>query len=366
MPSRDTPLRYGAVAQSFHWIIAALIVTQFVLAYMADDLPNGMHKLALLARHKSFGMTILMLAVLRLLWRLTHPAPALPAGMTSAERFLARASHFAFYVLLFAMPLTGWMMSSAKNYSVSWFGLFTWPNLIGKNAHAFELLQSTHETLSIVLLSIASLHILAALKHHFWNKDDVLRRMLPLLAAVAFPLAFAPAPAVDAAGAVPSYTADAKQSRLEFVGVQAGPDFKGSFHDFRAAVDFSPDALANSHIDVQVDLKSVDSMDKDRDTTIRGPDIFDVAHSPTAHYLTKSIAKSAAGYTATGSLTLRGVTKDVPIEFKFTPGANGAKLDGTAKLKRLDFGAGQGDWKSTEWVADEVKISFSLALIPKT
>jgi cytochrome b561 len=180
MPSRNTPTRYSAVAQAFHWVIAALIVTQFVLAYAADDLPLGVHKLALLARHKSFGMTILMLAVLRLLWRLKNPAPALPAGMTSLERLLARATHFAFYVLLFAMPLTGWMMSSAKNYSVSWFGVFTWPNLIAKNENAFELLRSTHHILSYMLFGIAVLHIFAALKHHFWDKDDVLLRMLPL------------------------------------------------------------------------------------------------------------------------------------------------------------------------------------------
>jgi polyisoprenoid-binding protein YceI len=188
--------------------------------------------------------------------------------------------------------------------------------------------------------------------------------MKRLMAAVS--LAVAPALAVNAAGAAASYSADPQQSRLEFVGVQAGADFKGSFRAFQAVVDFSPDALANSHIDVQVDLKSVDSMDKDRDTTIRGPDIFDVAHSPTAHYVTRSFSKTAAGYSAVGALTLRGVTKDVPIEFKFTPGAAGAKLEGTARLKRLEFGAGQGDWKSTEWVADEVKISFSLALKPKT
>ncbi len=106
-------------------------------------------------------------------------------------------------------------------------------------------------------------------------------------------------------------------------------------------------------------------MDKDRDTTIRGPDIFDVAHFPTAHYVTRSFTKTAAGYAAVGSLTLRGVTKDVPIDFKFTPAAAGAKLDGTAQLKRLDFGAGKGDWKSTEWVGDAVKISFSLTLKPK-
>jgi cytochrome b561 len=179
MPSRSSPGRYGVVAQAFHWTIAALVVIQFVLANMADDLPIGVHKLALLARHKSFGMTVLMLAIARLLWRLRNPPPPLPAGMAPVERMLARATHAAFYVLLFAMPLTGWLMSSAKNYSVSWFGVFTWPNLIGKNEMAFELLRSTHHVLGYILFSIAILHILAALKHHFWNKDDVLVRMLP-------------------------------------------------------------------------------------------------------------------------------------------------------------------------------------------
>jgi cytochrome b561 len=179
MPNQSSPTRYSAVAQAFHWLVAALIVTQFVLAYSADDLPIGAHKLALLARHKSFGMTVLMLAILRLLWRLRHPPPELPLGMTALERMLARATHIAFYVLLFAMPMTGWLMSSAKNYSVSWFGFFTWPNLIGKNETAFNLLRSTHHLLSDVLFAIALLHILAALKHHFWNKDHVLLRMLP-------------------------------------------------------------------------------------------------------------------------------------------------------------------------------------------
>src|ERR1700694_890219 len=174
------------------------------------------------------------------------------------------------------------------------------------------------------------------------------------------------AAAGSAAGPVTSYSADPQQSRLEFLGVQAGAEFKGTFHKFSADIEFAPDALANSRFDVQIDLKSVDSMDKDRDTTIRGPDIFDVAHWPTAHYVTRSFTKTAAGYSAVGALTLRGVTKDVPIDFQFTQGATGAKLEGSAKLKRLDFGVGQGDWKSTEWVADAVKMSFVLLLKPKT
>jgi polyisoprenoid-binding protein YceI len=176
----------------------------------------------------------------------------------------------------------------------------------------------------------------------------------------------AAAVAAVAADTAASYTADPQQSRLEFTGVQAGAEFKGVFHKFTASVEFAPDALAASHIDVQIDMNSVDSMDKDRDTTIRGKDIFDVAHMPTAHYVTKTITKTAAGFNAIGSLTLHGVTKDVPIDFQFNPGAGGAKLSGSAKLNRLDFGVGQGDWKSTEWVGDAVKISFSLVLKPKS
>ena len=191
----------------------------------------------------------------------------------------------------------------------------------------------------------------------------MMRRLVTATASLA---ALTLSAAASAAGAAAGYSADPQQSRLEFVGVQAGAEFKGTFHKFTADIQFAPDDLASSRFDVQIDLKSVDSMDKDRDTTIRSPDIFDVAHYPTAHYVTRSFTKTAAGYTAVGALTLRGVTKDVPIEFQFTPSGAGAKLEGSAKLKRLDFGAGQGDWKSTEWVADAVKISFSLVLKPKT
>jgi polyisoprenoid-binding protein YceI len=187
------------------------------------------------------------------------------------------------------------------------------------------------------------------------------RVMMSAALAAAMLGAGAPRAAVSAT----SFTADPASSRLEFTGVQAGAEFKGVFHKFSAAVDFSPDALADAHIDVVIDLASEDSGDKDRDGTIRGADIFDVAHFPTAHYVTKSFTKSASGYTAVGSLTLHGVTKDVPISFKFTPSAAGANLSGTAELKRLDFGVGHGDWKSTEWVGDAVKVAFSLSLKPK-
>jgi polyisoprenoid-binding protein YceI len=172
--------------------------------------------------------------------------------------------------------------------------------------------------------------------------------------------------AVRAAGPTGHYTTDGATSRLEFVGVQAGADFKGVFHQFTAAIDFAPDALENARFDVQIAMSSVDSMDRDRDTTIRGADVFDVAHFPTAHYVTHSFTKTGAGYAATGTLTMHGVTKDVPIAFQIVTAAGASRIVGTAKLKRLDFGVGQGDWKSTEWVGNEVSVAFSLVLKPNS
>jgi polyisoprenoid-binding protein YceI len=178
------------------------------------------------------------------------------------------------------------------------------------------------------------------------------------LAAVLGGALMAGAPAVR-------YAADPGASRLEFTGLQAGAEFKGVFHKFTATVNFSPEALDDSRFDVQIDLNSLDTMDEDRDGTMRGADIFDVAHFPTAHYVTRSFAKTASGYRAVGDLTLRGVTKEVPVDFQFAAAAAGAKLSGSAKLKRLDFGVGQGEWKSTKSVADEVGVGFTLLLKPK-
>ena len=191
-----------------------------------------------------------------------------------------------------------------------------------------------------------------------------MRSIATSLAAPALLLCAALA-AQAAAAASPGYAADPATSHLDFTGVQAGAEFKGTFHKFTASIDFTPDDLASAKFDVQIDLNSIDTKDGDRDKTMRGSDIFDVAKNPTAHYVTKNFTKTATGYTALGALTLHGVTKDVPINFTFvtTPAA---KLDGSASLKRLDFGVGQGDWKSTEWIADAVKVSFSLMLKPKS
>ena len=179
MAIRNTTDRWGAFAQLLHWVIVVLLIVQVTLASLADDLPLGMKKLALLARHKSFGITILALAVIRLLWRWMNPTPPLPGTLKPYERALANFTHAALYILLFAMPLTGWTMSSARGFPVSWFGFIQLPDLVPKNKPLYDALLATHQTLAWVLYVVVALHVLAALKHHFMLKDNVLRRMLP-------------------------------------------------------------------------------------------------------------------------------------------------------------------------------------------
>ena len=183
MPLRNTPQRWGALSQLLHWLIVALILTQLTLAHLANDLPVGSRKVKLLATHKSIGITILLLACLRLLWRWSNPTPLLPDTLGPLERNAARATHGALYALLFAMPLSGWMMSSARGFPVSYFGFFTLPDLVPKSRPLYEALLTTHAVLALSLVTVAALHALAALRHQFWLKDDVLRRMLPVSGA---------------------------------------------------------------------------------------------------------------------------------------------------------------------------------------
>ena len=179
MQLKNTLTRYGAVAQLFHWVIVALIITQFVLAKRAEGLAP-VAKIGILATHKSVGITILGLAVLRLTWRLFNPVPPLPAGTPRWQDRVAHVSHFLLYALLFITPVLGWLMSSARAFSVSWWGLVTLPDFIEPNRATFERLHDWHEGMAKTLAVIALVHIAAALKHHFFNSDDVLRRMLPL------------------------------------------------------------------------------------------------------------------------------------------------------------------------------------------
>ena len=165
--------------------------------------------------------------------------------------------------------------------------------------------------------------------------------------------------------AASKWTVQPKESKLTFVGIQQGAEFTGVFERFNADIKFDPQDLAGSRFDVKIDTASVDSRSSDRDDTLKSDDFFAVKQYPTAHYVTdRFTAKGGNKFSATGKLTIRNVTREVPIEFTFENKNGSAWLKGGAQLKRLDFGVGQGDWKDTEQVGNEVKVNFVLLLKP--
>jgi polyisoprenoid-binding protein YceI len=186
-----------------------------------------------------------------------------------------------------------------------------------------------------------------------------------VLAPCALLLAVAGA-ASGAAAAVPAYTLDVAKSALEFSFVQAGAQNKGRFPRFTVNFVFAEDALAASRLDVSVDVSALDTGDKERDDALRDTDLFNVAKFPQAHFAATQISKTAAGYEAAGSLTLRGVTRALRVPFTLRSATEQGRrvlyMTGKTLIKRLDFGVGQGDWKSTEWVGNEVAVTFNLRL----
>jgi polyisoprenoid-binding protein YceI len=186
-------------------------------------------------------------------------------------------------------------------------------------------------------------------------------------AAVAVTLAWL-AQSVQAADApgVTHYLLDPAKSSLEFTFVQAGAQNKGRFTRFQVAFDFAAESLAASRLDVTIDVKSVDTGDQERDDTLRGDDLFAVAKFPQAHFVASQIVKTATGYEAVGKLTIRGATHDARVPFAFrTATENGAAvgyMSGKTSVRRLDYGVGQGDWKATDQVGNDVVVSFALRL----
>ncbi len=173
--------RYSAVAQGLHWLLAALVLLMFGLGFYMVRLPLSLEKFNLYQLHKWLGITIFGLAALRLLWRLGHPAPPLPAGMPAWERTAARASHALLYALLFVQPVVGFLQSNAANFPVVLWGVLPLPALIGPDERLAETLLHLHHLGAFVFMLLVLVHAAAALRHHFLLKDDVLRRMLPAL-----------------------------------------------------------------------------------------------------------------------------------------------------------------------------------------
>lgn len=169
--------QYSRVARILHWIIALCVIGGLTLGLLHDPLEDVFP--AAMWLHKSLGLTVLGLTVVRLSWRLTHRPPALPAEMPGWERSLAHLTHISFYALMLILPMSGWIFSSAGEYPLNWFGLFDVPKFgVTKQDPITGIAHEAHELLGFLMLGLVVLHVAAALRHHFILKDRVLARML--------------------------------------------------------------------------------------------------------------------------------------------------------------------------------------------
>jgi cytochrome b561 len=176
MQIKNTAYRFGIIAILLHWVMAILLIGLLILGLYMVSIPISLEKLKLYGWHKEYGILALMLVMVRIIWRLSNRIPYLTLPLW--EKIAARTVHWAFYGFMFAMPITGWLITSAAGLPVSFFGLFVLPDLVTPNPDSMQLFQKIHEWLGYGLIATIVLHTSAALKHHFINKDDILKRML--------------------------------------------------------------------------------------------------------------------------------------------------------------------------------------------
>lgn len=389
---------YTHVARLLHWAVAGLIVTQYVLAQLSERAEHAeqvVHQIGLLANHKSVGMTILGLAIIRLIWRMTHPAPKLPTTIPGWQKMSSDVAHYTLYGFLFALPLSGWLMSSASAYSVSYFSLFTFPDLVAADADLKDTLKTIHELLAKALFVIAAVHILAAFKHHFFDKDGVMKRMtstagvsLFALTAIGASLALGQTKATpetttltpDTVASNPEQSAtninessmpgaarddksgqweiDYAASEIRFSAEQAGALFEGTFTQWQAALWFDANRPAATYFDVSIDTGSANTNDADRDGTLSDADWFNTAQFPTARFEAKSAAPIDDGrYRSLSNLTVKANTREIDFEFSVREDGASRVLIGTARLDRLALGVGTGSWEDTETVGQFVDVN---------
>jgi cytochrome b561 len=174
---KNTTNRFGLIAILLHWIMAVLLIGLVALGLYMADMPISVQKLKYYGWHKEFGILALMLAIVRLSWRLSNTTPSL-SNLHTWERLLARAAHYTFYFFMFALPFSGWLITSAANLPVSFFGWFTLPNLISASEPQRLFFTEVHEWLAYGLIATFCLHVAGAMKHFLIDRDDILQRIL--------------------------------------------------------------------------------------------------------------------------------------------------------------------------------------------
>lgn len=412
--------RYSTVAIILHWVIAAAIVFQLGLGWRMG-LQKGPAAFAAFQLHKSIGITILVLSLVRLAWRLTHHAPS-HADQPRWEQLAATATHTFLYGIMIGLPLSGWVSVSTSKLDIPTllYRVVPWPHVPGlatlpdaTKAVWHDGARFSHSSLVWLTLVLLGLHLGAVFKHQIIDRDHVLAHMAPgattkwseprlWLASIVAVLVFAtgfglwdtskwPARQAVASGTlVPVSQPNAPEaehslqsnitldtnapttppaqwvitpdkSLLNFTALWVGQAIDGHFGKWNGEIVFSPDALSASHLRITIDIASAATGDAQRDASLPSAEWFDTTAHPGAVYTTDKITQTGNGqYHAIGTLDLRGIHKPLAIDFTVAIQGDHASAKGHAVIDRTLFGVGQGEWAATDQIAADVKVDFTL------
>jgi len=377
--------RYNTTAISLHWLIAVLLIGLLALGkYMTGLEEADPLRYTLTQWHKSFGIAVLLLAVVRVIWRLIHKPPALPANTLTFERIGSHLTHLAMYVLMVVIPVSGWVMVSASplNIKTVLFGVIPWPHIGFLTEAAYkgviaERAEHIHDWLGNTLLVLVLMHVAAALLHQFVHKDRLINRMIVsdyhhrrhdnnfaiipgvMLASALGLFLFTTTQRITLNNnAVPAdppaaVASDVVESSVEFTAVQSGSPLAGKFTDVSVSLSVdakNPDAAT---LTAQLDTASVTTGDSQTDSTIVSKDWLDSEQFPQATFDSVLIeVADELSYQVSGLLGIRGVVKPIQFVLKLQDNVG----SGEFTLDRSEYGIGDGD----DFIEQEIIIRFQV------
>lgn len=415
--------RYTTVAIVLHWVIAlaliGLIIGGNFMSGLAHDLQThkamigsigytGPDEAALRSMsgwvewlyqfHKSAGITILILTIARITWRMLNPPPPLPSEMATLEKTASHLVHLGFYGVMIALPLTGWLYSSIStslDVPTVLYGLISWPDLpfvdALKTDAASGFVNNIHGLLGWVTFALLALHVAGAVKHEISAEGGVLKRMIPGVfgttskpdRASGYKTAFGSAAAVFVAVAfvpplysslttkpieiggmtvdfTPNWTIDRGASSIQFSGTHDGKDFEGEFQSWDAAILFDQDQLDAAEASVVVQTGSAVVNDKLYTDSLKSSEWLDPSAFATATVQLSNFSKTGDGYSADAELTIKDVSVTVPFDFKLTTESGNTIMSGQTVLYRQPLDLGQASDPDADWVSEEIAISATV------
>ena len=403
MTSTRSP-RYSAVAIGLHWAIAGMLVGMIWTGWNMHG-ADGREIEWLYQLHKSVGITILLLTLARVIWRVKNPPPPLPEDMAGWEKTASHAVHMAFYAIMILVPLAGWALASLAKVQVPTvlYGAVSWPHLpflpglsADTKAALYGVIEFAHSKSAWLIIALLALHVGGALKHEFAEEDGVLKRMIPGLFGktggpqapptgffVAFGSAFAafmlvaggPVLAQSISGNGTSlevsenvdgnWEVDPENSKIEFIFDHDGDTYTGSFSDWTANILFDGDDLANARVEVTVDLASVDVAKKLYADSLKSAEWLNSVANPSATVTLDTFAATDSGYTAAANLTLKETTLALPFPFSLAEENGTTVMTGSTSLSRQAFDLGQDSDPGADWVSEDIRVNVTVTATPK-